>query len=225
MRLHDALRISDHAVTDEAVHRDRRRLLRGLLGAPALALPGIAAAQEAEPASARYTEAMVRAGFATREQQTRWRDITGYNNFYEFGTGKGDPAAAPRTLRTRPWQVSVAGECDKPGTFDIDDLLKGITPEQRIYRMRCVEGWSMVIPWLGVPLASVLRKFAPTSRAKYVAFTTLHDPAQMPGQRHRMIDWPYVEGLRIDEAMHPLTLLATGLYGRCLLYTSPSPRD
>src|SRR5690606_5536191 len=126
-----------------------------------------------------------------------------------FGTDKADPSRADKTLRTSPWNIAVSGECDKPGNLSFADLLKGITPEERIYRLRRVEGWSMVIPWLGVPLAQVLRKFAPTSKARYVAFTTLADPAQMPGVRFRAIDWPYREGLRIDEAMHPLAFLAT----------------
>ena len=221
MRLRDVLTIRESATTDESAWRQRRRVLAGLAATPALAFA--ARAQEAEPAPARHTQAMLDAGFATAEEQTRWRDITTYNNFYEFGSGKGDPSAAARTLRTSPWRVQVSGECERPGSFDLDDLLKGIAPEQRIYRMRCVEGWSMVIPWLGVPLASVLRKFDPNSRAKYVAFTTLHDRAQMPGQRSGIMAWPYVEGLRIDEAMHPLTLLATGIYGRALPQQNGAP--
>ena len=149
--------------------------------------------------------------------------MTTYNNFYEFGSGKSDPSQAPRTLRTSPWQVEVGGECTRPGVVDFDGLLQGLLPEERIYRLRCVEGWSMVIPWLGVPLASVLRRFEPTSKAKYVAFTTLADREQMPGIRRRTIRWPYREGLRIDEAMHPLAFLATGLYGRPLPQQNGSP--
>jgi sulfoxide reductase catalytic subunit YedY len=165
----------------------------------------------------------MRAGFTTSEPRTTWQDATTYNNFYEFGTGKADPSNAPRTLRTRPWTVAVGGQCAKPGRVSLDDLLRGLKPQERVYRHRCVEGWSMVIPWLGVPLGDVLKRFEPTSKAKYVAFTTLADRAQMPGLAYRALDWPYREGLRIDEAMHPLTLLATGLYGKALPQQNGAP--
>jgi sulfoxide reductase catalytic subunit YedY len=167
--------------------------------------------------------AALAAGLRTQEPQTRYEDATSYNNFYEFGSGKADPSRAAKTLVTSPWSVTVSGECAKPGTLAIEDLLAGLVPEERIYRMRCVEGWSMVIPWLGVPLAAVLKRLQPTSAAKYVAFTTLADPRQMPGVRSRIIDWPYREGLRIDEAMHPLTLLATGMYGKPLPQQNGAP--
>src|SRR5690606_5775730 len=156
------------------------------------------------------------AGFTTDEPLTPYEDITGYNNFYAFGPGKSDPSRAPTTLRTAPWHVEVSGERQRPGTLAVSALLHGIAQTERLCRLRCVEGWSMVVPWLGVPLGDVLRKFAPTSKAKYVAFTSLADPVQMPGVRFRSIDWPYREGLRIDEAMHPLAFLATGLYGKPL---------
>ena len=159
----------------------------------------------------------------TDEVKTSYQDVTTYNNFYEFGTGKSDPSRAAKTLQTSPWSVAVGGECEKPGTVSLADLLKGITPTERIYRLRCVEGWSMVIPWLGVPLADVLKRFAPTSKAKFVAFTTLADRAQMPGLAYRSINWPYREGLRIDEAMHPLAFLATGLYGKPLPQQNGAP--
>jgi sulfoxide reductase catalytic subunit YedY len=169
------------------------------------------------------TPEQARSGFRTNEELTRFEDVTSYNNFYEFGTGKADPSRAPKTLRTKPWHVAVGGACAKPGVVSLDTLLKGFTPEERIYRLRCVEGWSMVIPWLGVPLASVLKRFEPTSKAKYVAFVTLGDPAQMPGIRYPILDWPYREGLRIDEAMHPLAFLATGLYGKPLPQQNGAP--
>src|SRR5687768_7216764 len=159
------------------------------------------------PSQVVVTPEQARAGFRTSEELTRIEDITTYNNFYEFGTGKADPSRADRTLRVNPWSVAVGGQCAKPGVMSLDDLLKGSTPEERVYRLRCVEGWSMVIPWLGVPLANVLKRFEPTSKAKYVAFTTLEDRQQMPGQRYPALDWPYREGLRIDEAMHPLAFL------------------
>ena len=222
MQLRDALRIPAHAITDEAVHRDRRRLLAALGIAPGLGLIGCSEAAP-PPAMAVPTPAQSRAGFSTGEEQTRERDATTYNNFYEFGSAKDDPSRAAKTLRLSPWSVAVGGHCAKPGVLALDDLLKGLQPQERIYRMRCVEGWSMVIPWLGVPLADVLKRFGPTSKAKYVAFTTLADPQQMPGVRSRTLDWPYREGLRIDEAMHPLTLLATGLYGKPLPQQNGAP--
>lgn len=223
MSLRDVLKIPSREVTDEALYRDRRRLLQAMALAPALGLVGCAEAEPPPPPRTVLTPEQARSGFRTSEELTRYEDVTSYNNFYEFGTDKTDPSKAAKTLRTAPWSVKVSGECEKPGTLALDDLLKGSTPEERVYRLRCVEGWSMVIPWLGVPLAEVLKRFAPTSKAKYVAFTTLADPQQMPGVRYRSIDWPYKEGLRIDEAMHPLTLLATGLYGKPLPQQNGAP--
>src|SRR5262249_40663263 len=146
-----------------------------------------------------------------------------YNNFYEFGLGKSDPAERAGTLRTRPWTVRIEGEVAQPQTLDLDVLLKWFPLEERVYRMRCVETWSMVIPWLGFPLASLIRRVSPTSRARYVALTTLLDPQQMPGQQSGVLAWPYVEGLRIDEATHPLALLAVGLYGKTLPNQNGAP--
>ncbi|HVI57625.1 MAG TPA: protein-methionine-sulfoxide reductase catalytic subunit MsrP [Luteimonas sp.] len=223
MSLRDALRIPASAITGEAVYRQRRQLLASLASVPAIALAGCAGAEPPPPPKTRITAAQARSGFRTDEELTRYEDITTYNNFYEFGTGKNDPSNAAKTLRTRPWSVAVGGECAKPGTIALDDLLKGLTPGERVYRMRCVEGWSMVIPWLGVPLGEVLKKFEPNSKAKYVAFTSLADPKQMPGVRYRSINWPYREGLRMDEAMHPLTILATGLYGKPLPQQNGAP--
>ena len=160
---------------------------------------------------------------STDEPRTPYRDVTTYNNFYEFGTDKSDPAELAGTLRPRPWTVRVDGEVQKPQVIDLDQLLGWFPLEERVYRMRCVEAWSMVIPWLGFPLGDLLRRVEPTSRAKYVAFTTLFDPEQMPGQQRRILDWPYVEGLRIDEAMHPLTILAVGLYGKALPNQNGAP--
>ncbi|MEL4889887.1 protein-methionine-sulfoxide reductase catalytic subunit MsrP [Xanthomonas protegens] len=223
MSLHDALTVPSRDITDEAVYRDRRRLLQALALTPLSGLVGCADAEPPAPPKTVVTPEQARSGFRTNEELTRYEDVTSYNNFYEFGTDKTDPSKAAKTLRTSPWSVKVSGECEKPGTLSLDDLLKGHTPEERIYRLRCVEGWSMVIPWLGVPLGDVLKRFAPTSKAKYVAFTTLADPQQMPGIRYSSIDWPYKEGLRIDEAMHPLTLLATGLYGKPLPQQNGAP--
>jgi methionine sulfoxide reductase catalytic subunit len=160
---------------------------------------------------------------ADEDKLTPWEDVTGYNNFYEFGTDKSDPAKYSTGFRTKPWKVDVGGEVARPAEYDIDDLLRGFTPEERVYRHRCVEGWSMVVPWLGIPLAQVIDKLQPTGKAQYVEFTTLLDPRQMPGQRQRILDWPYVEGLRMDEARHPLTLLVTGVYGKALPNQNGAP--
>ncbi|MCR6661586.1 MAG: protein-methionine-sulfoxide reductase catalytic subunit MsrP [Luteimonas sp.] len=223
MTLRDALRIPASEVTDETVYHDRRRLLAAFASLPALSLAGCADAEPPPSPRTNVTPAQARGGFATDEAPTRYEDVTSYNNFYEFGTGKQDPSRAAKTLRTSPWSVEVAGECAKPGTISLDDLVRGLAPQERIYRLRCVEGWSMVIPWLGVPLGEILKRFQPTANAKFVAFTTLADREQMPGLRFRSINWPYREGLRIDEAMHPLTLLATGLYGKPLPQQNGAP--
>jgi methionine sulfoxide reductase catalytic subunit len=158
-----------------------------------------------------------------QDRLTPFEDVTGYNNFYEFGTGKDDPARNAQNFRTRPWSVAVDGHVRRPTTYDLDDLLRPMTIGERVYRMRCVEGWSMVIPWQGFALRDLIQRVEPTSQARFVAFTTLHDPQQMPGQRRQILDWPYREGLRMDEAMHPLTLLSTGLYGRTLLPQNGAP--
>ncbi len=157
------------------------------------------------------------------EKPTTLKGISSYNNFYEFGTGKEDPAANAHTLKPDPWSIEIAGHAGRTGKFGIEDIIRDNQLEERIYRMRCVEAWSMVIPWVGVPLASVLKKFDPASQAKYVEFETLVDPAQMPGQRSRALDWPYVEGLRMDEAMHPLTILAVGIHGEVMPNQNGAP--
>ncbi len=157
------------------------------------------------------------------EPPNSWEDITTYNNFYEFGTDKSDPHRRARDFEPRPWEVTVSGECDRPGTLSYEDFVAPHTPEERIYRLRCVEAWSMVIPWVGLPMADVLKRFEPNSRAKFVTFRTLHDPERMPGQRWPVLDWPYVEGLRIDEAMHPLAIFGIGVYGRALPNQNGAP--
>ncbi|MFI5235489.1 MAG: protein-methionine-sulfoxide reductase catalytic subunit MsrP [Gemmatimonadales bacterium] len=148
------------------------------------------------------------------DKLTPYDTITGYNNYYEFSTDKGEVRGLAANFKTRPWTITVEGECAKPATVDVDLLLKGLAIEDRTYRHRCVEAWSMVVPWNGVPLGQVLRRFEPTSKAKFVEFTTVLDPSKMPGQTEGVLPWPYVEGLRLDEAMHPLTLLVTGIYGK-----------
>ncbi len=217
-------------ITPRAVYEQRRDWLRQMAaGAAGLAMAGWASrdalAQTARPGKLPAlpgTRSTV-AGALTMERPTTYGDATSYNNFYEFGTGKSDPAARADTLKPRPWTVSVEGEVKKPRSFDLDELLKLAPMEDRIYRLRCVEGWSMVLPWVGYSLAELVRRVEPTGNAKYVEFVTLADRAQMPGLRSGVLDWPYVEGLRMDEAMHPLTLLAFGLYGEVLPHQNGAP--
>jgi methionine sulfoxide reductase catalytic subunit len=161
--------------------------------------------------------------FGTDEKQTPYEAVTSYNNYYEFGTDKADPAKNAGAFRTRPWTVSFEGEIEHPQQVGIDELLGWFPLEERVYRMRCVEAWSMVIRWVGFPLADLVKRLAPTPKAKYLAFTSVLDPSQMPGQRRDVLDWPYVEGLRLDEATHPLALMAVGLYGRALPNQNGAP--
>ena len=163
------------------------------------------------------------AGLQPDDELTPEEIVTSYNNFWEFGSDKSDPAEYAHELTTDPWSVKVSGEAAKKGTFAFEDIIKGLTVEERVYRFRCVEAWSMVIPWRGFPLADLIRRVEPTGDAKFVEFTTLLDPKQMPGQLRRVVEWPYVEGLRMDEAMHPLTMLATGVYGRDLPNQNGAP--
>jgi len=214
-------------ITPQPVYTQRRRLVQGLAAGAALAaLPGFdAQAQAARPgklAPLPGARSAV-AGATTVERPTPYTDLTGYNNYYEFGTDKSDPARNAGRLKTRPWTVAIEGEVKKPGTWDLDALLKLAPMEERIYRLRCVEGWSMVVPWVGYSLAELIRKVEPTGNAKFVQFVTLVDAAQMPGLASGGLEWPYVEGLRLDEAMHPLTLLAFGLYGEVLPNQNGAP--
>lgn len=212
-------RIAASELTSESIYQRRREFLKGTAGlALASALPGLLASR-AEAALPGFRKT----SFGQDEKQNSLEEITTYNNFYEFGTDKEDPAKNAHSLRTRPWTVAVEGECLRPKSWDIDALTKAFPMEERIYRMRCVEGWSMVIPWLGFPLAALLKEVQPTGKAKYVEFVTLNDPRQMPGVRWPVLDWPYVEGLRLDEAMHPLTLMSVGLYGKELPNQNGAP--
>jgi len=206
------MRIRSSEITPKALYLRRREFLAlGAAGAGALLLPG--GSRAAETPHGRKLEGVKPGQPSTDEKKNSFDDITHYNNFYEFGTDKDDPARHASKLATRPWAVKVEGECAKPRTFDIDELLK-LPIEERVYRLRCVEAWSMVIPWDGFPLATLLEQVQPTSRAKYVAFESAVQPKNMPGVgAFGAIPFPYLEGLRIDEAMHPLTLLAVGLYG------------
>ncbi|MGQ0429897.1 MAG: protein-methionine-sulfoxide reductase catalytic subunit MsrP [Gammaproteobacteria bacterium] len=210
-------------ITPEAVYLDRRRLLAGLAAAGAVATAPAFGQQVMSATLVPRLDYRRNARYSTTEKMNSWAEITGYNNFYEFGTGKEDPAENAHRLRPRPWSVVVDGECEKPGRLELDELLKPHPLEERVYRLRCVEAWSMVIPWIGFPLADLVKRFQPTSKAKFVEFTTLLDPKQMPGQRYDVLDWPYVEGLRMDEAMHPLAILAVGLYGRTLPNQNGAP--
>jgi sulfoxide reductase catalytic subunit YedY len=206
-------------ITDEALYRERRRFLAaaGVLLGTGLSGLGVAAPRPAVFPGLRQS------ALSTAEPANSRRDITTYNNFYEFGTDKSDPARNAGTLVTHPWAVRIEGEVKRPQTVDVGTLMRWSPPEERIYRLRCVEAWSMVIPWVGLPLAPILKRLEPTGRAKYVEFVTLHDPKQMPGQRLSVLGWPYVEGLRLDEAMHPLTILAVGLYGELLPNQNGAP--
>jgi sulfoxide reductase catalytic subunit YedY len=214
-------------ITPQAVFEQRRRLMQLAGAGSAAALFGAALparAQLASPdAQALKLVAHPNAAFRVSDTPTPYQDVTTYNNFYEFGTDKADPAHRAGSLRTRPWSVSIEGECHNPKTYAIDELLKLAPLEERIYRMRCVEGWSMVIPWIGYPLAEIIKRAQPTGNAKYVQFITLDDPKQMPGLAEPIINWPYSEGLRMDEAMQPLTLLGLGLYGQVLPNQNGAP--
>jgi sulfoxide reductase catalytic subunit YedY len=219
-------RILPSDITPESAFLDRRQLLAyGIAGAATLGLAGRSGvALAAEPAAGADRYKMPRnPKYVATETPNTYEEITSYNNFYEFGTDKSDPAANAKSLRPSPWSVAIDGEAEVKGSFALEDLLKPLTFEERVYRMRCVEAWSMVIPWVGFPLADLIKRFKPTSKAKYVAFTTLQDPVQMPGQRDRVLRWPYVEGLRMDEAMHPLTMIAVGVYGRVLPNQNGAP--
>ncbi|HYL01304.1 MAG TPA: protein-methionine-sulfoxide reductase catalytic subunit MsrP [Steroidobacteraceae bacterium] len=206
-------RIAPSEITPPEVWFSRRTLLAGALAAGVSTLTRPAGAAEGPPPDAVRLAGTANPRYSVSEAPNKYQEITTYNNFYEFGTAKEDPSANARGFRTRPWSVSVDGEAEVRGTFTLEDILKGQALEERTYRFRCVEAWSLVVPWVGFPLSSLLSRFKPTSRARYVEFTTLYDPNRMPGQRAGVLDWPYVEGLRMDEAMHPLTLMVVGLYG------------
>lgn len=210
-------------ITTEAVWRSRRDLiLRAGVAAAGLGLPGWAA-RSAFAQGAGVLAGQPNAAFSVMDKQTSFADITSYNNYYEFGVDKGEPASNAGKLQTRPWTVSVEGEVGKPRTFDIDELLKLAAMEERVYRLRCVEGWSMVIPWVGYSLSALLKQVEPTGNAKYVEFVTAVQRENMPGVRAAILDWPYVEGLRIDEAMHPLAMLVFGVYGKVLPNQNGAP--
>jgi sulfoxide reductase catalytic subunit YedY len=219
------MRIRPSEITPEPVYRARRDFLAGIagLGAAALLARPAPAEEVMNVTLVQRLQYKRNARYSTTEKANSFSDVTGYNNFYEFGTGKEDPSRNAGSLRPRPWSVVVDGECEVKGRYALEDLLKPHALEERTYRLRCVEAWSMVIPWIGFPLGDLAKRFKPTSRAKFIEFTTLLDSRQMPGQRYAVLDWPYVEGLRMDEAMHPLAILAVGLYGQVLPNQNGAP--
>ena len=212
--------------TPEGIYLRRRDFLRlgaaGAIGAATSAFPIPALAGPDDP-SGEVLPVARKTDMAGGEKPTPWKSVTTYNNFYEFGTDKSDPAERAGGLRTRPWTLAVDGEVKRPFTLGIEEILKMAPLEERVYRFRCVEAWSMVVPWVGFPLDALVKRAEPSSRAKFVVFQTLLDPAQMPGQKSRILEWPYTEALRIDEAVNPLTLLAVGLYGRVLPAQNGAP--
>jgi sulfoxide reductase catalytic subunit YedY len=210
-------------ITSKDAYLNRRDFLKGgaIAGGSILAGPALSAVLPEQRRAA--LEGVVPSEFSTDEVQNSFTDITSYNNFWEFGRAKDDPFRNSQEFDPRPWSITVSGEAEVTGTFDIEDFVKPHTLEERIYRLRCVEAWSMVIPWVGIPLASIIKQFKPTANAKYVRFKTLHDPDRMPGQHSRSLHWPYVEGLTIAEAMNPLALFAVGLYGEVLPNSNGAP--
>jgi sulfoxide reductase catalytic subunit YedY len=210
-------RLPERDATPEALYLNRRQLVAGL------GLAGLSAPVAASTDTSRLAPLKAQRTIATREEWTPLEAVAGYNNFYEFGLDKDDPARNAHTLKPSPWAVRVGGLVQKPVTLDVDTWISKLALEERVYRLRCVEGWSMVIPWIGFPLAGLLKAVEPLGSAKYVRFTTLADREQMPGTRFPSLDWPYREGLRLDEAMHPLTILAVGLYGRRLPNQNGAP--
>ena len=210
-------------ITPESIYLNRRKFMQHTLaGGLVLAADAMLPAW-AKPALVKDWTALPKSSLSTDDKPNSFEDITTYNNFYEFGTGKRDPHKQAKEFNPRPWSIAVEGECDKPGVYDLEDFLKPAALQEYIYRLRCVEGWSMVIPWVGFSLADMLKGFQPTSKAKYVEFTTLLDKSRMPGQKRRVLNWPYVEGLRIDEAMNELPIMAVGLYGRVLPNQNGAP--
>jgi sulfoxide reductase catalytic subunit YedY len=218
--------IKGREITDKKTYLNRRKFLIQAFAALATMATGLGVPGLLEPSRAQAGTKLTgvrKSPLSTDEPPNSFKDITTYNNFYEFGTDKYSPARNAKEFITRPWTVAVEGEIRRPKVYDIDELKKISPLEERICRLRCVEGWSMVIPWVGFPLSALIKHVEPTSKAKYVEFVSLLDPKQMPGQRRGVLDWPYIEGLRVDEATHPLTILAVGLYGEILPNQNGAP--
>jgi len=212
--------IPSSEITPHSLYLNRRKFLAGTALAGAAAVTGAGLSELASPSATAHANTKIDgikpSSLSTKETITPYKDVTNYNNYYEFSTDKYEPAGLAKNFKTRPWTVTIDGLVDKKQTLDIDTIMKMAAPEERIYRHRCVEGWSIVVPWVGFSLSELINKAKPTSKAKFVEFTTVLDTQQMPGQRGHVLDWPYVEGLRMDEAMHPLTLLCFGMYGEAL---------
>jgi methionine sulfoxide reductase catalytic subunit len=215
--------LRERDATPEALYLNRRAILKTMGLAAGAGLVSVSLVSKKARAAVEPLKAAKRTDFAGGEMPTPFEDVTTYNNYYEFGTDKSDPSRNAHTLKPKPWAVKVEGFAAKTGTFAVEDLVDFNALEERIYRHRCVEAWSIVVPWVGVPMAGVLKKFEPTSRAKFVQFETLADPKQMPGLRNPVLEWPYVEGLRFDEAMHPLSMFTVGLYGKTLPNQNGAP--
>jgi len=207
-------------ITPKGVYLNRRRFIAGAAAAGAVAVAGVGLRELSRPgltvSANTKIDGLQKSPFSTTEPQTPYKDVTNYNNFYEFSTDKYEPAGLAKDFKTRPWTVTIDGDVKKKQVLDIDAIIKMAAPEERIYRHRCVEGWSIVVPWVGFSLSELIKRADPLPKAKFVEFTTLYDPKQMPGQRVPVLQWPYVEGLRMDEAMHPLALLCFGMYGEVL---------
>jgi methionine sulfoxide reductase catalytic subunit len=220
MLIKKAADIPSSEITPKSLYLNRRKFLTGSALAGAAAVAGLRLKDLAAPATVAYANTKIdgiqKSPFSTTEKITPYQDVTHYNNYYEFSTDKTGPAELAKDFRTRPWSVKIDGAVAKKQELDIDTILKMAPPEERIYRHRCVEGWSIVVPWIGFSLSELIKRAQPTSKAKFVEFKTILDMAQMPGQRRPVLDWPYTEGLRMDEAMHPLTLLCFGMYGEVL---------
>ncbi len=220
----DSAKIPPSEITPYDRYLSRRALLAGGMGLAAVqSIGGFGRTAFAQPVPAGALTYVRNAALSVSDAPNSYRDISTYNNYYEFGTDKSDPSENAQKFRTQPWNVAIGGEAEVTGTFSLEDILKPHPLEERVYRLRCVEAWSMVVPWIGFPLGDLLKRFKPTSKAKFVEFKTLYDPKQMPGQRTSVLEWPYVEGLRMDEAMHPLTLMAVGLYGKVLPNQNGAP--
>ncbi len=212
--------IRSSEITPKGLYFNRRKFLAGTALAGAAVAAGVGFREVSSPSITALANTKIdgikKSSLSTNETITPYKDVTNYNNYYEFSTDKYEPAGLAKDFKTRPWMVTIDGAVEKKQTLDVDTIIKIASPEERIYRHRCVEGWSIVVPWVGFSLSELINKAKPTSKAKYVEFTTIEDPKQMPGQRGRVLDWPYVEGLRMDEAMHPLALLCFGMYGEAL---------
>src|SRR6201993_3168671 len=215
--------IRSSEITPKSLYLNRRKFLAGAGAAGAAAMIGLGLREAISPSMIAHAGTKIdgirKSPFSTTESITPYQDVTRYNNYYEFSTDKDEPANLAKNFRTRPWKVKIDGEVAKKQELDIDEIFKMAPPEERIYRHRCVEGWSIVVPWTGFSLSELIKRVNPTSKAKYVEFTTLYDLGQMPGQRRNVLQWPYVEGLRMDEAMNPLALLCFGMYGEGLPHT------